>query len=190
MAQYGNANAGMPMGSRPRNVEYYLNRMSGYRKNTIKIQPQTKESYNPGDTIIFRLPTNSILDLHTLNLKFAAALANSSGGALNAGWPRFTQAFIRRLDVTMGGSQVGLGSLHDYGALYSLLGAHNISSNRYASDLDVTDLGSYCSNLPATIAAGATGANGPWTPMTISSWLGVAGGQFMRFLDTNIMHHA
>lgn len=183
MAPYGNANAGMPKGSRPRNLDYYLNRMSGYSKNTIKIQPQTKETYNPGDTVIFRLPTNSILDLHTLNMKFAGCLVNVSGSTCKATFPRFTQSFIRRFDITMGGMQVGLGSLHDYRALYALLGAHKIPANRFAADLDVTDQGSYLTDY-ATVAAAAGGVNGQssWCPMTISSWLGLASGQFMRFL--------
>ncbi len=63
-------------GARSRNVDYYLQRMAGYSKNTISIQPQTKPQYYPGDTVVFRLPTNSILDLHTLTLKFASQLVS------------------------------------------------------------------------------------------------------------------
>ncbi len=71
-------------GARPRNVDYYLQRMAGYSKNTISIQPQTKPQYKPGDTVVFRLPTNSILDLHTLTLKFAGQLIYS--GSYNWVW--------------------------------------------------------------------------------------------------------
>ena len=53
-------------GARPRNVDYYLQRMAGYSKNTISIQPQTKPQYYPGDTVVFRLPTNSILSASPL----------------------------------------------------------------------------------------------------------------------------
>ena len=142
-----NTNATMPNapGPRPRNVDYYLQRMAGYSKNTISIQPQTKPTYNPGDTVVFRLPTNSILDLRTFTLKFAGQIVYSGSNAsgINTQFPRFSQAFLRRNDWTMGGMQTGCGSLHDYGALYSLLGAHKIPLDRFSADLDVTDNANY-----------------------------------------------
>jgi len=39
-------------GAQPRNVEYYLQRMVGYSKNTIRILPQSKPTYNAGDTVV------------------------------------------------------------------------------------------------------------------------------------------
>jgi len=71
-----NTNATMPdaLGPRPRNVVYHLQRMAGYSKNTISIQPQTKPHYYPGDTLVCRLPTDSILDLHTLTLNFVGRM--------------------------------------------------------------------------------------------------------------------
>ncbi len=138
-----NTNATMPdaPGARPRNVDYYLQRMAGYSKNTISIQPQTKPQYYPGHTVVFRLPTNSILDLHTLTLKFAGQLvySGSNTAGVKAQFPRFTQSYFRRKDWTMGGMQAGNGSLHDYGALYNLLGAHKIPLSRFSADLDATD---------------------------------------------------
>lgn len=235
------ATASMPA-STARNLDYYLQRMSGYSKNTIKIQPQSKFDYFAGDTVIFRLPTNSIIDLHTLALKFSARIANKNAqpahpagntGAQNAAldqaaaiqvsYPQHTSSFIRRFDLTMGGLQSGMGSLHDYGFLYNLLAAHKVPIGRTACDLSVTDDGELPSDYASTegLAAGGAaaaavphtgsedatyrvppggsfaqngqivvaGASNPssWSPKTISSWLGLAGGQFMRFLDTNIL---
>lgn len=34
---------------------------------------------------------------------------------------------------------------------------------------------------------GNTGPMTPWTPFSVTSWLGIASGSFMRFLDTNIL---
>lgn len=181
-------------GAQPRNVEYYLQRMVGYSKNTIRILPQSKPTYNAGDTVIFRLPTNSILDLHTLNLKFSCQLSNVGASAAQVSLPRYTQSFIRRFDVTMGGMQTGLGSLHDYGACYHLMAANKIPSHRSEMDLRATDHAGYLTavsdpTIQTLGAAGATTAplpNSTWIPLTVSSWLGLAGGQFMRFLDTNL----
>lgn len=190
-------------GAQPRNLDYYLQRMSGYSKNTIKIQPQTKYAYNAGDTIIFRLPTNSIIDLHTLQLKMAGFIQNVGTNVCTCGFPRFTQSMFRRIDVTMGGMQTGLGSLHDYGFLYNLLGQHKIPQHRFGKDLQVTDQGGevqYPTAVPpqgqradsghyyqVPVAATAGQNPTPFKPLTVSSWLGVFGGQFMRFLDTNIL---
>lgn len=185
-------------GAQPRNLDYYLQRMSGYSKNTIKIQPQTKFAYNAGDTVIFRLPTNSIIDLHSLQLKLTGLLTNTTANEASMGWPRFTQSLFRRVDVTMGGMQTGLGSLHDYGFLYNLLGQHKIPAARYAHDLAATDMAEETSIALANPPAGqrsdagqyfeiAGGATSLYKPLTVSSWLGVFGGQFMRFLDTNIL---
>lgn len=185
----------------PRNVDYYLSRLSGYSKNTIKLQPQTKFEYNANDTVTFRLPTNSILDLHTLTMKFACQLYNTHTTLANdIGLPRFTQSFIKRLHVYMGGSDVGLQSLQDYGFLYYLLAVHKVPSYRSSYDLAITDLGdepdkaanggSYPGVYPRfwTLAPKGTDPTAApkslsgWLPMTISSWLGILGGSFMRFL--------
>lgn len=172
-------------GARPRNLDYYLQRMSGYSKNTIRIQPQSKPSYMAGETVVFRLPTNSILDLHTLVLKFAGQLQNTAagGGNIRVGWPRFTTSLIRRCDWTMGGMQVGLGSLHDYGFLSYWLQCHRVPIQRTQADLQLTDLGGYALTQPSSF----TGDLGPstssgWQPFSISNWLGIASGSFMRFL--------
>ncbi len=175
-------------GAQPRNVEYYLQRMVGYSKNTIRILPQSKPTYNAGDTVIFRLPTNSILDLHTLNLKFSAKLSNVGSASAQVSLPRYTQSFIRRFDITMGGMQTGLGSLHDYGACYHLMAANKIPSHRTEMDMRATDHAGYLTAITdPTIQTIASTGNSPWIPLTISSWLGLAGGQFMRVLDTNLM---
>ncbi|DBA68514.1 TPA: hypothetical protein ACH3X2_001184 [Trebouxia sp. C0005] len=174
-------------GAQPRNVEYYLQRMVGYSKNTIRILPQSKPTYNAGDTVIFRLPTNSILDLHTMNMKFSCQLSNVGTAAAQVSVPRFTQSFIRRFDITMGGMQTGLGALHDYGACYHLMAVNKIPTHRTKMDLRATDHAGYLTAVSdPTVQTIGNGANSSWIPLTISSWRGLAGGSFMRFLDTNL----
>ena len=146
-------------GAQPRNVEYYLQRMVGYSKNTIRILPQSKPTYNAGDTVIFRLPTNSILDLHTLNMKISCQLSNVGSASAQVSLPRYTQSFIRRFDVAMGGMQTGLGSLHDYGACYHLMAANKIPSHRFEMDLRATDHAGYLTAIsdPTVQTIAATG---------------------------------
>lgn len=187
-------------GAQPRNLDYYLQRMSGYSKNTIKIQPQSKATYQAGDTIVFRLPTNSIIDLHTLQMRLAASLqsAVAAGTSTICALPRYSQSFFRRVDWTMGGMQTGMGSLHDYGYLYQLLAQHKVPISRSEQDLKATDLAGPIQYEAQAIGSGARsaatsffnldgGAKTAWKPLTVSSWLGLPAGNFMRFLDTNIL---
>ncbi len=161
-------------GAQPRNVEYYLQRMVGYSKNTIHILPQSKPTYNVGDTIIFRLPTSPILDPHTMNMKFSCQLSNVGIAAAQVSLPRFTQSFIRRFDITMGGMQTGLGALHDYGACYHLMAVNKIRTHRSEMDMRATDHGAYLTTVSdptvQTLANGGN-SNSNWIPLTISSWL-------------------
>lgn len=176
-------------------MDYYLNRLNGYAKNTVRIKPQTKDSYNSGDTLVYRLPTNAIIDLHTLALRTSVSTSSSAGTVT---CPRFMQQFIRRLDVTAGGVQVGLGSLGDYGSLAGLLLHNTVNADKLrelgkyeggdlvttGSSDGITQYGGLCAQTATantTYTGGVTGAK------FITSWLGLLGGQFMRYLDTNLL---
>ena len=223
-----------------RNLDYYLNRLNGYSKNTIRVQPVSKQSFNANETIILRLPTNAIVDLHTLCLSLDAftwctasgagvpGVFTPSGGSqtqlVSACLPRYVQSMFRRVDVTAGGVQVGLGSLSDYGGVWNLLALNTLGTDKHnelakyelAGPLpDTRDLSSFAQSgqeqWTNTPAASSTGGNLPiavpsYTPpgaqptsgvgtlanfnaqrVQCSNWLGVLGGGFMRFLDTNLL---
>ncbi|CAL8468231.1 g7770 [Coccomyxa elongata] len=204
-----------------RNLDYYLNRLNGYSKNTIRVQPVSKQTFNSGETIIIRLPTNAIIDLHTLVLSMdGGAFTNlqttnagvASTSTPNADFPRYVQSLFRRVDVTAGGVQVGLGSLSDYGAVWSLLALNTLGQDKHnelskyelAGELSANNnLGPFYQggqDYPALgrtatgVTAQAQGVVPTGTSNTIptqrlqcSNWLGVLGGNFMRFLDTNLL---
>ena len=107
-------------------------------KNTIRVQPVSKQTFNSTETIIIRLPTNAIVDLHTLVLSMdAGAYSVSTSGSpavaslTQANFPRYTQSLFRRVDVTAGGVQVGLGSLSDYGAVWSLMALNTLGQDKH-----------------------------------------------------------
>lgn len=204
----------------PRNVEYYISRISGYAKNTIRLQPVAqKTEFLAGDVIVFRLPTNAIIDLHTLTLAFDLGITTTGSGISVASEglakpPRYSESLFRRVDVTAGGVQVGLGSLTDYGSAFSFLGMNTLSKEKH-EELNVLELGGggrFLANKNDSIAnynvtsagpptgatvgptlfpSGSTGAAGTsvtkWQRVHTSMWLGVLGGAYMRFLDTNLM---
>lgn len=231
----------------PRNIEYYISRIAGYSKNTIKLQPvSNKAPFVSGDVTIFRLPTNAIIDLHTLSLSFDLQIASTFatlGAPLAPGFvngparpPRYAGALMRRIDVTAGGVQVGLGSLTDYGSCFSFLAMNTLSKGKH-QEMNILENGGgdkYLSNFwdnavqynmqdvnPSTglVTAGNTAFVGPfgttaaatntlvttndpifpyssqnsnttasyYTRVNSTMWLGLLGGAYMRFLDTNLM---
>lgn len=161
-------------GATPSNVAFFLNRLAGYAKNTTRISPVSKSQYNASETIILRLPTNAIVDLKTLNVSFDARItaANMGDGSAAAYYPRFSQSLIRRLDVTIGGVQVGLGSLGDYGAAWNLIASNTIPYSKL-EELGVLESVSLSNSAmigqniaPQTVPATAIGANSNGTTFT------------------------
>ena len=63
----------------PRSLSHYLNRLSGYNKNTVKLNVLGSTSASQGDIIQVDLPTNSIVDLSSfawsLRLAYTAEAA-------------------------------------------------------------------------------------------------------------------
>lgn len=182
------------------------------------MQPTSKTQYTAGETSIIRLPTNAIIDLHTLNLRFDKRFRTANTPAATVlVWPRYIQSLIRRLDVTIGGVQVGLGSLGDYGGAFNLLANNTVSSAKLAeltklegpSQASALRVGTPLVQAIAASAATPEGSiaykpemtlgqtedltgvapttGGNWSRNNCSTWLGLLGGQMMRFLDTNLL---
>eukprot|EP01051_Picozoa_sp_SAG22_P023522 SAG22_NODE_6106_length_897_cov_2.175439_1_plen_65_part_00 len=60
----------------PRNLSNFLNRLSGYNKNNIKLNVLSGLTANDGDTIQVDLPSNSIVDLSSLAWPELARMAS------------------------------------------------------------------------------------------------------------------
>ena len=140
----------------PSNIQFMLTRMTAFSKNTIRLQPQTKSTYNPQDTITFRLPASALLDMASCTLKFdfvtvdkaAADGSDKWGGTKNAANPpvgpgteviaappKATSGFFRRMDVAMGATSVGLTGLH--GMLHCIEATKMFSSSCVICYLDM-----------------------------------------------------
>eukprot|EP01048_Picozoa_sp_COSAG05_P039857 COSAG05_NODE_20077_length_283_cov_1.076087_1_plen_89_part_01 len=82
----------------PRNLSSFLNRLSGYNKNNVKLNVLGSSTARDGDIIQVELPTNSIVDLSSLAWAFEVVYADPAGGN-NAGLPLHAEALISRLAV-------------------------------------------------------------------------------------------
>lgn len=93
------------MASYPDNLLYYVKKLQGYSRNNVKVLPLTTTKANFGDTVTFRLPTNSLIDLSSwavhgdLTIKGLDAKAHVRVG-------RDTASFIRTMQVQIGGQTI------------------------------------------------------------------------------------
>ena len=190
------------------NVEYLVNKINGYQKNTVFVQPELfQNTYQPNNQKIeIKLPQNAIIDLHTLCLQFDLQLIpNYFTGATNFGMrpPRYSSSLIRRLDLYVGGMQMGLSNLSDYCSVDCLRKNYHTDIAKM-SEFNLFEMGGsvqqdYTSSLvgPAsyvvdtagalTPAIGGSAATGAYYRTQITNFLGVLEGKFMRFLDTNLL---
>ena len=187
------------------NVEYLVNKINGYQKNTVFVQPELfQNTYQPNNQKIeIKLPQNAIIDLHTLCLQFDLMLIPGfPGGTTTSGFgmrpPRYSSSLIRRLDVYVGGMQMGLSNLSDYCsidclrknyhadvpklcefALYEMAGQPGMSTT-FGSQYVADNLANINSPVTQTTPGG-------YYRTQITNFLGLLEGKFMRFLDTNLL---
>jgi hypothetical protein len=160
----------------PRNLSAFLNRLSGYNKNNIKINVLGSSSANQGDTIQVDLPTNSIVDLSSLAWSFLVTYGNPGTGKTND-LPQMAEAHIARLAVEVNGQT--LVNIQNYNLLFQMLlnmtATEDYQRQRMVaqSDADVPEL------------AGASGTLD--RAFVVDTWLGFLGSAKPNFLDTSLL---
>lgn len=159
----------------PKNLQLFLNKLDGMSKNFIKVFPQNATSFTPGQIISVKLPSNSLVDLHSLHMMMRGSTTTSTSFA---GFPKHTSSLIQRLDVYINNVQVGLQGLDQYGAAFSLLSGLVKSADKLSGDASVLEGG-------AEIAAPS--ANTTAVDLCINDWLGMLGGGMTRFIDTTFL---
>ena len=88
-------------------LEYMLDRLNGFSTNYFKILPQNSQSANSGAIVRFTMPSNSLLNMRSVALKFNATIAGTTTGG------RFGEdmsSLIERVEVSVGGVQLSSGA--------------------------------------------------------------------------------
>lgn len=154
----------------PKALSFYLNRLSGFSKNTVRLQPLNRTTFGPGDQIVFRFPSNALIDLHSLSMLMKVSTTN---GVL----PRYSSSIIQRLDVFANGVPLALSGLNDYNTLYNI--KNNLTLN-YSQKLEraVLEYGQ------EVAAADPALSNADWA---ITDWLGFLGGTWNRYIPASIL---
>lgn len=141
----------------PKNLQLIAQRLSNFHRTTVRTRAQSNDVASAGQTVTFRLPTNTLVDLHCLQIYAEMQISNtiplpsatastsavptnfSANGITMLAGPRSAQSLIERLDIVING-QVVNGSNNDYGGLLSLLTNH-LSTNQRTNTMGFLESG-------------------------------------------------
>ena len=90
--------------SYPRNLAYFLNRLSGYSRNTLQLYPSTPQtSVRSSSLIRILLPPNTIVDTRSFCFNFFGNTTASSG---NAGFPKHIETIFDSVSIEVNGETI------------------------------------------------------------------------------------
>lgn len=181
----------------PRNLALAVQRLANFNRTTIRVRPQSNDAVGSGQTMVFRLPTNTLVDLHNIQLFGECGIL----GDRIQGFPELMHECIERLDVVANG-QVITGSNSDYGGLYALL-SRNLRTSHHRMEESVNELERggprgfdvdgvlWRENTKAVAATDISDYGNGTTagrkfPFTIAGFLGFLSGHYVRFIDTAV----
>ena len=186
----------------PRNLSTFLNRLSGYNKNNVKMNVLGSTKANQGDVIQVDLPTNSIVDLSSLAWSFDAKYTCTGANTKKHHLPINAESLISRLAVEVNGQT--LVNLTNYNTLYHALlymtATEDYQRQRMVAQANIQGGGVKKANGDAGDAVvngtvqeltslDAGGANTQVTTRrhVIDTWLGFLGSAKPNFIDTSLL---
>ena len=174
----------------PRNMSNFLNRLSGYNKNNVKMNVLGSSTANNGDVIQVDLPTNSIVDLSSLAWSFKNTWSVAvAGNDQNHDLPINAESIINRLAVEVNGQT--LVNLTNYNVLYHALlymtATEDYQQQRLTAQANTqTGAASGTSQRINTTDAGDNAAT-TTRQHVIDTWLGFLGSAKPNFIDTSLL---
>lgn len=166
----------------PRNLSYFVKKLSNYSKNTVRLQSLNTTTAGPSQIVTVDLPTNTLVDLSTLVWYFEGATNASTG---NCTFPRNIETLIERIEIEVNGQLISPGCAN-YPHLFQVISdsqmgedctnRRGLLQNGFNIDAPTGHVG--------TITGGAFVSG---TPFTICNWLGFLGSCQPQVLDTNIL---
>lgn len=161
----------------PRNLQVFLTTLgAGISKTTVKLYPQGKSGPFPaGELTRIVLPENSVIDLHSLALLFQATTTTTAGFA---GLPKHSSSLLSRVNVYVGGLQVGH-NITEYNTLYNCLANVLLGEDKLA-EMAVLE-GGILNDTYSAPTANVTSRR-----LAVNNWLGLLSGDMGRFLDTSL----
>ena len=174
----------------PRNLSNFLNRLSGYNKNNVKLTVLGSGSAQQGEIIQVDLPSNSIVDLSSLAWSFQVVYGTQTGGgACNP--PINCEGLISRLAVEVNGQT--LVNMTNYNDLFHLLlnmtATEDYQRQRMVGQTNVSDTAAATATTNGTTQALVAADAGAKSTRfhTIDTWLGFLGSAKPNFIDTSLL---
>lgn len=189
----------------PGNMQLIAQYLANMERSVIRVRPQSNDQVAAGQTIHFRLPTNTLVDLH--NLQFYGMCEVE--GDIPHGLPVDMQQSIERVDVIVNGQNI-TGNNNDHGGLHALMHNHLSGVNARSEGQFLTSgdnkviIGTEAapqqtmrailsqSNNPLGASYG-TSNTGDFThlpkkwPFVINGLMGFLSGHYVRFIDTAVL---
>lgn len=174
----------------PRNLGYAVSKLSGYHRNTFRIESTTAQTASAGRIITVNLPENAIIDLHSFRWVISDAVTNYQTDAANAGnavKAYFPQGnlLISRLEVLVNGVQITQGCT-EYNTAFKLLRNARMNSTKSQSihfALQNANMGT--ASISTSTFNGTTVSQD--IQMIIADWLGFLEQASTRFIDTGLV---
>jgi len=175
----------MAAGSYSPQLQYFLQRLSGFSTNIFKLEPQNKSDDITAHQIIrFSLPSNALLNTRSFALHFNAETVGGAGTS-KARLPAKIDTLIERVEITAGGVQISQGSNY-YNVLRHAKDA--LMGNKCNPVLGHPDL---IRNFSPISAGALTANNESYTnvkrPFCIDYWEGFLGTCEPKILDASIL---
>ena len=177
----------------PRNLSTFLNRLSGYNKNNVKMNVLGASTANTGDTIQVDLPTNSIVDLSSLAWSFKILYSlsgtdNGAGADDTYSPPINCEGLISRLAIEVNGQT--LCNLTNYNHLFHAL-LYVSATEDYQRQRMVAQSNTGTGAGGSAVAFDNTVGNFDEAARTqehvIDSWVGFLGSAKPNFIDTSLL---
>ncbi len=165
----------------PKPLRYFVNRVSGFSKNTLRFNPIYSGPWTQGQQIVCRFPANALIDVRSFAIKFdvTATCATSNSGtsvANNVIPPQHSSSFIERFELFANGTPLFLSGLSDYKSLAA------IQQNLIAGGNKLTELSAFEGGSVATPTATTTFGTRTYV---ISNFLGMLAGTHCRYIPLN-----
>ena len=150
----------------PENLRYYARKLA-FTRNQVFVDPVNSTSSAPGQTVIFNVPPNSLVNPN-MTMRFASLSGNA-----RTGMPRNVESVIERVQVIIGGRTVS--DISQYGVLFNQVLNARCGQDKALSRFVYQDSSrKFAHNAQATISQGHS----------IPDWLGILGSAEPVYLDT------
>jgi hypothetical protein len=159
----------------PKSLSYFVNRISNFSTNCVKLTPYIVNAVNAGQIITVDLPANSLIDMRTFAFHFNFTTTASGGTNNFATAPTNIESIIDKLQWEINGQTLGscANLNYVYNALLPVVGGSDMKQKRsvYANAGDAVDP---TVNLTAE-------------PFCIQNWLGFGGSVEPDVVDTSLL---